>query len=295
MRKMYFVLGLVLLLCSGFLVLLFSLKDDSIEEVAYSIRASHSYLSDGNVDFNIKLYTNNKDSLLAYPKEALITLEDKNKDNVVEVKVNSSRLDQKINYEDNVLYQYTYGLRVDINSLYIKNCFLRVAFSNQTYLFNIGDFEIVENCYDKPIFNITNLYGLTSDTNNKSLSAIVMTIRNQSSKSISIKEIKIGSNYQTNLGLSKDTTIKESNDIADYLANYDKNANVVSGQIILEKDEVKTIVIPIKYLKDLYLYNCFLLFNVDGKLYYFNNFYFIESNDLNIMNKYIEMAKIYDT
>ena len=81
MRKVIFVFTLLILFLILALTVYKKYAPNSKEEKIYSVLSSYSYLSDGEVNFKVKVYTNKEESLLAYPKNAKVYLHDVNKNN----------------------------------------------------------------------------------------------------------------------------------------------------------------------------------------------------------------------
>ena len=85
MKKLIIIASSVIVLITIFLILLFSFNDEILEEEIYSVKTNYSYLSDDNVTFSVKVYSNLKKSLLNYANNADVTLHDRKEENVISV------------------------------------------------------------------------------------------------------------------------------------------------------------------------------------------------------------------
>lgn len=293
MKKIIFIVSLILIAFTSLFLLYFD-KGVEEEEDVFSIKTSYSYIYRDGVNFSIKLYSNIDDSLLLHGKEGQVFLHDSKKEDMVLCTVDNVYINETVLFEDNYYYEYIYDLSLNMTTLNIKECYLSVLFSNKEYDFNIGSFEIKDEKFNENIINISNLYGLTSDDNNKSLCGIVLTINNTTSKSITITDAYIGSNYKTFVNPNYLVECSESNNIYDYINDYNNKKEITNSSIIIKSNEKITIVLPIKYQKNYYLYNTYLLFKINNKTYYFPNFTYIDSADIDVMNKYVVRGFIYD-
>ena len=85
-------------------------------------------------------------------------------------------------------------------------------------------------------------------------------------------------------------SILESNDINDYQHVNETSSN---GLTILSNTQ-KTYILPIQKDKELYLYNTYLLIEINKEKYYISNFNYISSNDVSRLSKYIESGILYE-
>jgi hypothetical protein len=67
-----------------------------------------------------------------------------------------------------------------------------------------------------------------------------------------------------------------------------------NNDIEIEANSRKTFILPIKYLNDYYLYNCYLIICGDDFTYLLSNYNYINSNDLEGLEDYIFKGMIYD-
>ena len=289
MKKFIIMVSTLIIIVTVFLFLFFNTEEKFINEKVYSIKTNYSYLSDGKVLIPIKLYSNNKNSLLKYANESNATLHDLNEENVVSIDVVESRISSVTYLEDENLYEYILKTEINITSLVIDDCYLSLKFSNNVFTFEIGRVEVEEKGQDFNNINITNLYGLSSE-DDISLHGLVITFNNRSDTRMKISNIKIGSNYE--LLLNKNNVITPSDSLK--IEEYEYVSNESSDNLIIEGNSSTTYLIPIKYTDDYFLYNCYLLIEIDGEKYYISNFDYINSNDLNRLIRYIEGGVIYE-
>ena len=293
MRKVIFLFSLIILSITIILWLYQNTSNDDYEDI-FSIKTSYSYINNNGVNFSVKVYSSKKDSLLCYGNEGEVFLHDKNDENLIKCNVNNIYMNDLVLYKENYYYEYVYDLTLNISELKIKECYMKVKFENKEYDFIIGSFEIVEKKIEDNIVSISNLYGLTSDDNFKSLCAIVLTFNNTSDQSVKIEDVSIGSNYRVFVNKNNIVEVNESNNIYDYLPNYDMKKEIENTGITINKNEKVTLVLPIKYQKDFYLYNAYLLIKIKDKYYYFPNFTFINSNEIDTLEKYVLRGYIND-
>lgn len=293
MRKIVIILSILLLGLVTAIILVDTFKNNDYEEKVYSIETSYSYLSKGNVNIPIKIYSNKDDSLLQYACEADVTLHDKGKNNIISCSVSSVYINVSTTYKEELYYEYIINIGLDITHVVIEDCYLSLEYDNTCYMFKIGSLEITENIYLELPYNISNLYGLTSDEYFKSLCGIVLTIKNDSNENINIDMIDIGSNYKVLLSNDNKTNIADSFEIKDYINKYKKFDEYYEGEITLAPNIVETYVLPILYINDYYLSNCYLLFYVGDEVYYYNNFTYINSIELDTMSFYVKNGVIY--
>lgn len=276
---------LVILLIISF-ILIDQYTSNYIEEVTYSVKSEYLYLSNGDVQFNVKVYSNDENSLLKYAKKSEAVIHDRSEENIVTVDVIDSYLSSSTTYQE-ALYEYTLTIKLAITNLKIKDCYLSLKYPNKVYVFNIGNLEISENYYDENILKITNLYGLSSSSD-LGLKAIVLTINNNSLINYKITNIYTGNNINFIVNNTNKITINNSSFIDDYSYGLD------STDITLKANENTTFILPINNTLDCYLYNCYLLIEINGKTYYLSNFIYINSNDLFALERYIIKGIIYD-
>jgi hypothetical protein len=291
MKKVIFIFSLIILAATIILWAYQNNRNDDYEDI-FSIKTSYSYISNNGVNFNIKVYSSKKESLLAFGKEAEVYLHDKSEENVIKCSVNNVYINETVLFDENYYYEYIYDLNLDMSKLKIKECYMKVKFENKEYDFMIGSFEIVEKKIEDNIISISNLYGLTSDDNSKSLCGIVVTFNNIYTDSLKIDEITIGSNYKVFVNENNIISCSESNNIYDYLPNYSRQKEETNTGITLKRKEKVTLLLPIKYEKDFYLYNAYLLVKIGSNYCYFSNFTYIDSTDIDTMNKYVIRGNI---
>ena len=292
MKKVMCVLSLVILVIVVLFVIYLK-NDDSKYENVFSIKSSYSFINNTE-SFNVKLYSSKEESLLLYGKEATVVLHDIDDKNVINCNVLNVNINDKVFYNDKYYYEYVYNLSVNISSLCLKECYLNIKFKNIEYDFFVGYFEIIEKEFHGELIGLNNLFGLTHDDFGKSLCAIVLSIKNKAEEVMKIREVMIGSNYQISLTDEYVVESYDSNDIYDYIPLYNKKMNQKNKEILIKNNENKTLILPIKYIKDYYLSNTFLLLKINDKIYYIPNFTFIESNDLLVMKEYISTGMIYE-
>lgn len=293
MKKIGFVFSIILIALAC-LFLIYQKEITTDEESVFSIKTSYSYINQNGINFSVKLYSNKNESLLSHGKEGEVYLHDQNDEKMILCGVKNAYLNNTVLFEENYYYEYIYDLNLNISSLNLEECYLKVKFENKEYDFMIGSFEILEQEINDNIISISNLYGLTNDENNKSLCAIVLTINNLNKEEVKIDSLSIGSNYKISINESNVVECMESNNIYDYLPNYSQKQEVVNTGITILKGEKTTLVLPIKYLKDYYLYNTYLLFMIGDIYYYYPNFTYIDSADILVMSEYLIWGFVYD-
>lgn len=286
MKKVIIVFTILVILLVISFILIDQYTSNYIEEVTYSVKSEYLYLSNGDVQFNVKVYSNDENSLLKYAKKSEAVIHDRSEENIVTVDVIDSYLSSSTTYEE-ALYEYTLTIKLAITNLKIKDCYLSLKYPNKVYVFNIGNLEISENYYDENILKITNLYGLSSSSD-LGLKAIVLTINNNSLLNYKITNIYTGNNINFIVNNTNKITINNSSFIDDYSYGLD------STDITLKANENSTFILPINNTLDCYLYNCYLLIEINGKTYYLSNFTYINSNDLFALERYIIKGIIYD-
>ena len=225
---------------------------------------------------------------MLYAKEANTTLHDKDERNVLTVSVVDSYISSGTTYMDEAFYEYIIKLKVDVSNVVVDECYLTLNYSNKSYSFNIGSFEVCENDREENILKITDLYGLSSEKE-LSLKAIVLTITNESNSGVYITDLFIGNGLRAILNEANVVEVSDDLVVEDYnftLSNQER--------IKLNANEKKTIIIPINNDKKLYLSNCFITYKIGQKSYYLSNFTYIKSNDLNGLNPYLFKGKIYE-
>ena len=289
MKKLIIMFSVVIVFLTVFLILLSTYKDNTILEEVYAIKSNYSYLSDGNVNLTIKLYTNDKKSLLGYANKANVVLHDRSEENVVSAVASDSYISSVTSYNEKTFYEYSVLIDLEISKLTIEECYFTLTYSNKVYTFNIGRIEIREKKGNYNNLKISNLYGVSSE-NNVSLAGIIITINNDSDNNWKIDNIHIGGNNSVLLDDENIASISDSTVIEDY--EYKDSA--LSGFISILKGEIKSYILPIKHGYNLYLYNCYLLIEINGEEYYISNFNYINSNDLTRLEKYITSGIIYD-
>lgn len=289
MKKIIIIASSVIVLITIFLILLFSFNDEILEEEIYSVKTNYSYLSDDNVTFSVKVYSNLKKSLLNYANNADVTLHDRKEENVISVIVTDCFISNASIYNEKELYEYNISIKVEITEFFIEDCYLSLKFSNKGYTFYIGKVEINKKEKDYKPLNITNLYGLSSE-NNLSLSGLVISFNNKTDYNWYITKVFIGGNYVVLLDKENIVTVDEGIRLEEYTF---KEENL-SNNLVVETMQNKTYILPIKHLSDYYLYNCYLLLTINGEEYYISNFDYIKSNDLNSLSSYVFGGLIYE-
>ena len=288
MRKLIILFSSVVILLSLFLVLFNSLKDEEQVEKTYSVRTNYAYLSDGEIHVVFKVYSNKLDSLLKYANQANVTLHNRNKENVITVSVVESYLSDTTVYKGKELYEYSFKTLIDITDFIIEDCYMTAKFSNKSYIFYIGKFEVIKsNCLVNKL-PIIDLYGLSSE-DDISLSGILVTLKNSRDKSVDVSDIVVGNDCEIKV-YSENVSPKEATKIDAYL---DNEMDAVDSVRIGSK-ESKTILIEIDNKSELYFCNSYIFLTVDGVRFYIENFTYINSNDLDGLHKYIKEGIVYD-
>ena len=100
----------------------------------------------------------------------------------------------------------------------------------------------------------------------------------------------MGSNNKIILNNDNVVDVKESNNIADYdyIDVHDKSGLTVTS------NSSKTYILPVKTENNLYLFNSYLLIEINNEIYYISNFNYINSNDILRIEKYLERGIIYE-
>ena len=286
MRKLIILITAFVLLLATALILYFTFKSDNIDEKVFCVKTDYMYLSDGEVELDIKLYTNDEDSLIKYANEANVYIHDKMEENLVMVDILDVYNSTNTVYVGEKFYEYTLIISFNITELTIKDCYLTMEFSEKGYKFNLGSVEIKENKYEKNPYKITNLYGLSSN-NDLSLKAIVLTIKNDTDEQIKINKASLGLEYDVVVNKSNEVLVSDETKIEDY------EYTLENRYILVESNTTKTFIMPILNGQN-QLTNCYILFEINGEFYYINNFNFINSNDLESSSKYIFEGIIYE-
>lgn len=290
MRRAIIIFSVFVLLLTLAIVLFFNYKENDIIENTYCVKTNYAFLSEDDVQFNIKLYTNKKESLIKYAEEAITTIHNKSEEVVVNVDVVDVYNSSTTTYIDEAYYEYTVKIKINITKIEIDDCYLTMKFANKAYTFNIGSLEIKENLYEDNNLKILDLYGVSSVDDNR-LSGIVITINNSNNYNLKITNITIGKHCQILLDSNNNTTIKESNMLEDY---YQVELNDSNGYLLIEANAKKTFILPINHKNNNYISNCYLLINCNGNIYYLSNYNYINSNDLESLNSYLFEGIIYD-
>lgn len=285
MRKLIVLITVFVALLATALVLYFTFKSDEIEEKVYCVKTDYLYLSDGEVELDIKLYTNDEDTLIKYAKESNVYIHDKMEENLVKVDILDVYNSSNTVYLGEMYYEYTVVISVKMTQLKIKECYLTMEFSGKGYKFNLGSIELKENKYEKNPYKITNLYGLSS-YDDLSLKAIVITIKNDTNEEIKIKEASLGMDYNVILNTSNEIEVSDETKIEDY------KYTLEDRYILIESNTTKTFILPVLGGEN-QLTNCYILLEINGQSYYISNFNFINSNDLEAVSKYIFEGIIY--
>lgn len=289
MRKFVIMFSVLILFATLLFILLFNYKDNTSIEKVYTVRSSYSYLSDDKTNLLLKIYSNRKNSLLAYADKANVTMHDRSEDNVISVVVKETNLGPSTFYNDELFYEYNINVELEISSLYIDECYLTLKYDNKAYVMNIGSLDINRKKDNYKLLKVTNLYGVSSGSD-PSLYGVVLTINNNSDYNMKINNIKIGQGKIVLLDNENVVEVNDSTAIEDY--NY-KNTNI-EGFLSLPKKESETFILPIKNDSDLYLFNCYMLFEINGEEYLISNFNYINSNDLSGLEKYIISGIVYE-
>lgn len=290
MKKLIIMASVLILLITSLLILLYINKEETvIDEEVYCIKSNYAYLSSGKTNLNIKLYSNDKNSILGFATEADARLHDRSSENILSVKINESYIKTTAMYKENIFYEYNLLVEIDITSFIIDDCYLTLDFPEKSYVFNIGRVELKERPKDLKQLNVTNLYGLSS-VDDISLKGIVITLKNTNNFSWKVDDVNIGDNCQVLLDNSNQIQISEDTTIETY-----KYKDVhLNGYLLVPHNESKTFILPIQKNSDIYLYNCYLLLEINGNKYYISNFDYINTNDLFTLEKYITSGLIYD-
>ena len=288
MKKMIILFTIVVILLVSSLILFEKYKDEEETEVVYSLNTNYAYLNNDSINIIFKVYSNLEKSLLRYAKEANVMLHDKNKENVVTVVIEDSFISNTAIYDNRELYEYSLKTLIDITDFNIQECYLSLKFTNKEYVFYIGDLDVRKsNCLINKL-SIINLYGLSSE-NDISMSGIVVSLKNNKDKTIEISGVSVGGCYNVCL-YEEDIEVKESTKIEYYISeNMD-----VADSIRIYPGQTKTFIISLGKESDCYLYNNYILLNVDGIMCYIENFNYIDSNDLEALRKYVKVGMIYE-
>ena len=288
MKKLAIMFGVVVLFLSIFILLLSEIKDKPYMEKTLSIKSQYAYLSDEKISFIIKVYSNLEDSLLMYANKANVKLHDRAEENVVSVTVLDSSLTNSTVLADEVFYEYSLNIEMDIDSLCIKECYMTLEFARKTFIFNVGSLDISAKKSGYKQLKITNLYGLTKE-DDLSLSGYIITFNNTTNISWKITNISIGNVNEVILNSANEVTVSDSNKMENY--SYIETS---SGAITVSANKSKTYILPVKNSGDLFLYNTYLLMEINNEKYYISNFNYVNSNDLNQLEKYLESGIIYE-
>ena len=289
MRKLILIFSVILVMFSVVLFLGFRKRNNDKEEVTYSIKTAYSYLSEGPLKFDVKIYSNLEDSLLNNCKEAQIHLHDQKEESVLTVNVNSVHITNNTMYIGEEYFEYTISLSVDIDMIKIPNCYMTITFTNKTYSFEIGSFEIKPNDYAENILKITNLYGVRK-YDNLTLAGIVITITNPFNDELRVTSVNIGDGYNVILNKKHFVNISDSLIFEDYIEEYETK----SDYLMLKPNETKTYLLPIESSNDVFLCNCYMIFDLNGTEYYLSNFTYIKTNDLDALSRYLSKGVIYE-
>ena len=160
MKKLIIMFSTVVIFLSIFLLLFSGVKDKPYDEKTFSLRTHYAYLVDEKLSFAVKVYSNFDDSILLYANKGTAILHDRVEENIVSVNVLESYISNSVLYDEEVFYEYSILLEVDMDSLLIEECYLTISFSNKSYTFNIGSVELNEKKDNFKQINITNLYGV---------------------------------------------------------------------------------------------------------------------------------------
>ena len=178
MRKVYLISSISILLIISLFIMLNIYSDKVEEEIVYSIKSYYSYMVYEEASLEIKIYSNDEQSLLHYANEAITSLCDKKRDNIIIVEVINVYIGDSTLYKKNIFYEYIVDIQIKTNKLILEECYLNISFPNQEYNLLIGKIEISPRKTDKTFNLFTNLYG-TSDEN-ISLRGIVFSVINNS-------------------------------------------------------------------------------------------------------------------
>lgn len=288
MRKVWILFSISLVLLATIFILFLQYRDKDIDEKTYCIKSNYVFLSDGEVALDVKLYTNDENSLLQYANESDAAIHDKSEENYLSVDISNVCNFANTYYRDELFYEYNVTIKAKINEFKVDDCYLTLNYDNKTYLFNIGSVEIRENVYEKNPYKIVNLYGV-SGRNDLTLKGIIISIKNDSLKTLKLTKVDIGTNSLVILNDNNNVEVSESSKIDDYEYTTD------SSLIVIESGETKTVILPINYKMNNQLTNCYLLLEINGNTYYVSNFNFINTNDLESMKNYLSLGYIYES
>ena len=123
-----------------------------------------------------------------------------------------------------------------------------------------------------------------------SLTGYVITFNNTTDVNWNVTEITIGNDNEVILNNDNVVDINDSNKIE----NYSYISTSSGGGLKIDSNTNKTYILPIESSADLYLYNTYLLIEINMEKYYISNFNYINSNDFNRLENYIESGIIYE-
>ena len=253
----------------------------------YSVKTLYSYLANEEKVYSINVYANKENSLLNYVTncEAFICTEDEK----ISIEITNSHIDSLATYEDSFLYKYVVSFKLDITMLQMEDCFLEMVFPKQIYTIYLGDFEIVENKGLKH-FTVMELAGLSFNEPYLSLAAIEFKYKNDSNN------VTINNVYSSNLislSFNEDFVNSDFNktNINDFFDYHYKN-KYDSKAININANESLSLFLPITYKKDIFIANLFFIIEINGTSYYYENFNYINTNDLNALKGLIHFGSI---
>ncbi len=277
MKKIIFCISISLVILLTTIIIISKSKNVVIEDKYYSIPKIMTYSKD-DTSMNFDIYINNENNILEFINQNTYYI----KNNNDSYKLNVISIDKTINsyYNEEQYFKYTINcdiLNISDKDIYLEKCYLYIKNEKYNLSCFMGTIKIYKEVTNKLEFS--DLYGNYSYINNE-LHFIGLTIK-LDSKYKQLNNIEIANCNGLLNYIEKDVLYDSQRNIEDLSYDPISDKNNISFYKLTAKQNYYYI--PVSY-NNLYLFNeGTIIFTIDNKKYYLEDFIFL-ANEILITN-----------
>lgn len=264
-------------------------KNNSIEEITYTIKQTYNLYTDDKLE--VTVYSSKADALIYYAKEAEAYLINRKGTDTCKVKVIESKITDNILYQEEMLYVFSLVIDLKVSELVFLDAMLELHYESEIIRLTIGDIYCCKKL-GEPLPGVRELYGLAFEKPFLSLGAIYLKYKNTSNEKQTFNSISLLSEHDiylfNNVNINEETN--SINDIIDYDYHYQQE---FVGFTVNPNQEV-VLLLGITYEKELVLNQTPIIFSINEKKYYLDNFIYIKTNNLEALESLLYRGYIND-
>ena len=239
----------------------------------------------------IKVYDNQKDSLIPYADMAEGYLVSIDETNICKVKILDVNIYQQVLLDEKIYNEYSLTVEVEVNEISINDCILKLIYPNHELRFPIGEINVMVRP-DSLLTGVRQLYGISFDEPFLSLGGIIIEIQNNSSTDLKFDEIFLGGSHS--VGWEElENLVEESTKITD-VCDYQYDVSKTCAPLEIKAHSSKTLLLKIGYENNFYLKETPIFFRLGKEIKYIDTFCFITTNELNGFKNLIYEGYLYE-